>query len=74
MWEEHVFYFTKNSFINLLRASGFKVEYFERYKYSYENILIAIVSSDNNYLSFNKKNKLQKNHFNNKNLKRQILN
>ena len=68
MWEEHVFYFTKNSFINLLRASGFKVEYFERYKYSYENILIAIVSSDNNCLSFNKKNKLQKNHFNNKNL------
>ena len=70
MWEEHVFYFTKNSFINLLRASGFKVEYFERYKYSYENILIAIVSSGNNYLSFNKKNKLQKNHFNNKNLKK----
>ena len=28
MWEEHVFYFTKNSFINLLRASGLKVEYF----------------------------------------------
>lgn len=70
MWEEHVFYFTKNSLINLLSISGFKIEYFERYKYSYENILIVIVSLSSKNPSLKKKNKLQKNFFNYKNLKR----
>ncbi len=47
LWEEHIFYFTKKTLLNLLIKSGFKIVYFERYNYSYENVLIAIVSLDN---------------------------
>ena len=73
MWEEHIFYFTKKSFLNLLDKAGFKIEYFERYKYSYESILIAIVSIKND--SENRPIYLSKTKvfFNNKNLNKNRL-
>ena len=73
MWEEHIFYFTKKSLLNLLDKAGFKIEYFERYKYSYESILIAIVSIKND--SENRPIYLSKTKvfFNNKNLDKDRL-
>ena len=68
MWEEHIFYFTKKSFLNLLDKAGFKIEYFERYKYSYESILIAIVSIKNSPVKHSIDLSKPKVFFNNKNL------
>ncbi len=42
IWEEHLYYYTKNSFINSLKTHGFKIIKFIKYKYPYENVLLAI--------------------------------
>ena len=73
MWEEHIFYFTKKSFLNLLDKAGFKIEYFERYKYSYESILIAIVSIKNSSEKLSIDLSKPKVFFNNKNLDKDRL-
>ena len=67
LWEEHLLYFTENSLKNLFLKYGFKIEYFERYNYSYENVLIFILKK-NNYS--NQKNILYKNPKINFNLKK----
>jgi hypothetical protein len=43
IWEEHTFYFTKNTFIQLLLNFGFCVEHYESVPYPLENSLVAIV-------------------------------
>ena len=42
IWEEHLYYYTKNSFVNSLKTNGFKIIKFVKYKYPYENVLLAI--------------------------------
>ncbi len=58
LWEEHLLYFTENSLTNIFLKHGFKIEYFERYNYSYENVLIYILKKDK---FFNKKKITYKN-------------
>ena len=40
-------YFTKFTLNNSLKLSGFKIHYFEKYKYPFESVLISIVSPNN---------------------------
>ena len=47
LWEEHLMYFTKFTLNNSLKLSGFKIHYFEKYKYPFESVLISIVSPNN---------------------------
>ena len=57
IWEEHLYYYTKNSFINSLKTHGFKILKFINYKYPYENVLLAIAQKSDN-ITFNfKRNK-----------------
>ncbi|MGK7925087.1 MAG: methyltransferase domain-containing protein [Spirulina sp.] len=43
IWEEHIFYFTRFTFQQLLLASGFNIVHYESVPYALENSLIAIV-------------------------------
>ncbi|MCE7505295.1 class I SAM-dependent methyltransferase [Polynucleobacter sp. IMCC30063] len=45
IWEEHLFYFTKNSFENLLITNGFEIVDFYEVEYPLENCMIAIVKN-----------------------------
>ena len=47
IWEEHILYFTDTTFKMCLNVGGFSLHYFEKYNYSFENILIGIVKPDN---------------------------
>ena len=51
IWEEHILYFTETSFKNCMKAVGFSMQYFEKYNYPSENILIGIVRSNGQNLS-----------------------
>ena len=43
IWEEHIFYFTPDTFSSSLGVLGFSVERFEIYPYPYEDSLVGIV-------------------------------
>ena len=43
IWEEHTFYFTEVSFMNLLLSSGYKIIFKKRYHYSFEDSLIFLI-------------------------------
>ncbi len=43
IWEEHILYFTENTLKRLFVNLNFKICYFKKYEYSYENVLILIV-------------------------------
>ena len=43
IWEEHLLYFTTETFLITLAIGGFKINYFKIYPYPYENSIIAIV-------------------------------
>ena len=47
LWEEHILYFTPETFKNSLTSSGFSMVYFENYPYPFENSLIGIVQAQN---------------------------
>jgi hypothetical protein len=65
IWEEHILYFTENTLKKLLINQGLKIIYFEKYKYSYENVLIVIAKIDkDHYLRKKKKETLPKINFN----------
>ncbi len=49
LWEEHLFYFTETSLKKLFLENGYEIKYFERYRYSYENVLIIILKKKTNY-------------------------
>ena len=46
IWEEHILYFTENTLKRLFVNMNFKILYFKKYEYSYENVLILIVQFD----------------------------
>ena len=46
LWEEHILYFTPETFKNSLECSGFSIFNFEVYPYPTENSLVAIVQPD----------------------------
>ena len=48
VWEEHRLYFTQETFLGLLRRSGYEVVYFESYPYPFENSLVAITRLSSN--------------------------
>ena len=69
IWEEHILYFTEESLKKLLVNQGLKVKYFEKYKYSYENVLIIIVKIEKeDSLKKREKNFIPKINFNLKSL------
>jgi hypothetical protein len=45
LWEEHLFYFTPNTFQIALEMCGFTVIHLENYPYAMENCLVAIVQT-----------------------------
>ena len=46
LWEEHVLYFTDVTFKNSLKLQGFQFQYFKKYIYLFESVLIGIVQPD----------------------------
>jgi cupin fold WbuC family metalloprotein len=46
LWEEHILYFTPETFKNSLACGGFSIFHFEVYPYPTENSLIAIVQPE----------------------------
>ncbi len=42
LWEDHTLYFVEKTFLAALSNSGFQVEWFQCYKGSYENCLVAV--------------------------------
>ena len=47
IWEEHILYFTDNTFKMCLNHGGFAPHYFEQYNYPFESVLIGIVKPNN---------------------------
>lgn len=45
-WEEHVFYFTAQTFQNCFAIGGFKLHHFQSYPYALENSLVGIARVD----------------------------
>ena len=43
LWEEHALYFTDVTFKNSLKLRGFQFQYFKKYIYPFESVLIGIV-------------------------------
>jgi hypothetical protein len=43
VWEEHLFYFTPATLRNCFALAGYEVEYLNRFYYSQEDVLVAIV-------------------------------
>jgi len=58
IWEEHVLYFTEHTLKRLLNNQGLKIIYFEKYKYSYENVLIIVAKINKDYYIKKKKKEL----------------
>ena len=48
VWEEHVYYFTPQTFRSTLEEAGFGIHQFESVVYPFENSLVAIVREDGN--------------------------
>tara|TARA_B100000315_G_scaffold124342_1_gene114323 strand:- start:2450 stop:3649 length:1200 start_codon:yes stop_codon:yes gene_type:complete len=46
IWEEHIIYFTPETFKNTLDMGGFNLIHFEQYPYPYEDSLVAIVTTE----------------------------
>ena len=47
IWEEHALYFTEATFKMCLGVGGFTLHHFEKYNYTFENVLIGIVKTGN---------------------------
>jgi hypothetical protein len=45
VWEEHLFYFTPATLRNCFALAGFEVAYLNRFYYSQEDVLVAVVKS-----------------------------
>jgi len=45
IWEEHAYYFTSNTFRQLLFNHGFEIVHFDSYPYPIENSIVAIVKN-----------------------------
>lgn len=60
LWEEHIFYFTPQTFKNCFDFAGFSVEQFKLFSYPIENSLVAIVQqSGKAQANFSDKNALE---------------
>jgi len=46
VWEEHIYYFTPQTFRSTLEKAGFGIHQFESVEYPFENSLVAIVRED----------------------------
>jgi hypothetical protein len=46
VWEEHLFYFTPATLRQLFAANGWEVAYLNRFYYSQEDVLVAVVKPD----------------------------
>ena len=57
IWEEHILYFTENTLKQLLINQGLKIIHFEKYEYSYENVLIVVAKINKDQYLRKKKNK-----------------
>ena len=56
IFEEHVYYFTKDSLINIIKENGFEIVKFKSYSFPFEDALVAIIKKSNNsYFSASKK-------------------
>lgn len=53
IWEEHIYYYTKKTFLYSLRSNSFRIIKFLRFKQNYEDILCAVAVRDKNKLSQN---------------------
>ena len=47
IWEEHSLYFTEATFKMCMNVAGLKLHHFEKYNYTFENVLIGIVKIEN---------------------------
>ncbi len=54
VWEEHIYYFTEETFFNFLKKKGFEIIFSKSWYYSMENSIVAIVKkARSNDVEFN---------------------
>lgn len=60
IWEEHLFYFNKYTFLNSLRQYDFFIKYTKKIIYPNEDVLIALVNCKKNVDQYKSKSELNK--------------
>ena len=53
IWEDHISYFTPETFQNTLVIGGYNIYHFKTYPYPFENSLVAIVQPNNSRIKHN---------------------